>query len=212
MSYPAVARGPQANEVLLWVEARNRSTGDTEAMGLWTGPDDRNFDLGGDLRSYRGAGAVLEVPALVSQVGLAVQMQSAALAIVTEEVETLFRGYDARQAAVEVHLARFDVDSDALIGIDRVFSGWLDRAEILTGQRGGSASLSATLASSSRALTRRVAVKRSDEAQQKRSGDRFFRHADVSGAVTVWWGQKPGGGGSKRSQSFDDVIKKYSRV
>lgn len=196
MTYPTISRGPQANEVLLWVEARNRSTGAPERMGLWTGLEDQAFNVGGELRTYQGAGAVLDIPALVSQVGLAVQMQTASLAIVTEEVQTLIRGYDARQAPVEVHLARFDPETDALQSIDRVFTGWLDRAEIMSGQIGGNASLTATLAPSSRALTRTVAVKRSDASQRNRDGDRFFRHADVSGAVAVWWGQTPGGGKS----------------
>lgn len=41
-------------------------------------------------------------------------------------------------------------------------------------------------------LTRSLALKKSDEAQKRRSGDRFRRYSDVSGAVDVWWGEERG--------------------
>ncbi|KHQ51258.1 hypothetical protein [Mameliella alba] len=206
MTYPVVARGALALEVLIWIEAKHRETGTPQAMGLHTGLEDRAFVIDGDQRTYTGAGAVLEVADLVSQVGLGVQMQTAGLALVTDEVQQLIRGYDARQAPVEMHLARFDPETNALIEITRVFKGWLDEATLREGVKNGEASLSARLASSARALTRRVPLRRSDEAHRAtHAGDRFFRYADVSGAVGVWWGMKRGGG-KGGGQSFAEKL------
>ena len=49
---------------------------------------------------------------------------------------------------------------------------------------------SVTLVSAARELTRRLALKKSDESQRRRSGDQFRQYADVSGEVGVWWGAK----------------------
>jgi hypothetical protein len=41
----------------MWVQARNRSTGATETMGLWTGEEDRDFSIeGGRTKPLRGIG------------------------------------------------------------------------------------------------------------------------------------------------------------
>lgn len=195
MTYPAVTRGPLAIEVLIWVQAKNRETGLPEELGLWTGFEDRAFTIDSEARTYFGAGTVLEVPDLISQAGLGVQMQTAALALVTPEVEQLIRGYDARQAPVEIHLARFDPETNALIDTTRAFKGWIDEAAVREGVKNGEASLTTRMASSARALTRKVPLRRSDAAHQvAQPGDAFFRYADVSGAVSVWWGMKRGGG------------------
>lgn len=208
MTYPVVSRGALALEVLIWIRAKNRTTGAPEVLGLWTGLEPRAFSINGVSRTYEGAGAVLDVPDLISQVGLGVQMQSASLALVTEEVQELIRGYDARQAPVEIHLARFDPVTNQLLDVTRAFKGWLDEAAVREGVKNGSASLTARLASSARALTRLVPLRRSDTAHQTaQPGDAFFRYADVSGAVSVWWGMKRGGGGGGNpGQSFVDKM------
>ncbi|HMQ28146.1 MAG TPA: hypothetical protein PKA98_19310, partial [Acidimicrobiales bacterium] len=72
----------------------------------------------------------------------------------------------------------------------RVFKGYIDEISITEGASGGESSCEATLASSARALTRSPPLRRSDEVQKRKGGDRFRRHADVSGAVDVWWGQQ----------------------
>lgn len=207
MTYPAVSRGPLSIDVLLWIEAKNRETGVTETLGLWTGSEDRQFLFGSVTRLYHGAGTVLGVDDLVSRVGVGVQMQSARLGLLAPEVEDLIRGYDARQAPVEIHIARFDPENHGLLDVTRVFKGWLDHATVSDGAKGGNASLVARLASSARSLTRRVPLRRSDTAQQAaHPGDAFLRYADVSGAVSVWWGMKRQGGGGRRGPGFSERV------
>lgn len=187
MPYPVVNNGALSIEVLLWIEAVDRGSHLPEALGLWTGDENQRFTIDSQQREYFGAGGVLDVPSIVSAAGFNVQSQSASLAILTPEVEQLIRGYDARQAPVEIHVARFDPETNVLLGIDRVFRGWLDKAPISSGQKSGSANLEVSLASNSRVLTRPSTLKKSDESQRQRGGDRFFKYADVSGSVPVYW-------------------------
>lgn len=189
MTFPSVSRGPQDNHVLVWVTAKNRSTGAAETMGLWTGLDARSFTVDGAARDYFGAGAVLDLPAIQSRAGMSVQMQTIGLNILTPEVTQLVRTYDVRQAPIEVHLARFDPEGVALLDLTRIFTGWVDEVTIQNGPKGGTDSLTARLASSARALTDAKPVRISDaDHQRAESGDRLFRYADVSGSVAIYWG------------------------
>lgn len=190
MTFPVVERGPLAIDVLLWVVAKSRATGAAEAMGLWTGHDVISLTVEGAARTYYGAGTVLGINDIVSQMGTNVQMQSVRLNALTPEIEQMIQGYDARQAPVEIHLRRVDPETGAELDITRCFKGFLDGAPIATGAKGGSSALEAQLASSARNLTRTVALRRSDASHQRaHAGDGFFRHAAVSGSVPVWWGQ-----------------------
>ena len=185
------ARDGLAAYALVWAQARNRISGAVETLGLWTGAQDRSFTIGGDARAYVGAGGLAGVPPITMQAGLAVRMQQLRLAPVTPEVVQLIRGYDARHAPVEVHVAFFDPRTRVLVEEPtRVFKGYIDEISITEGASGGESSCEATLASSARALTRSPPLRRSDEVQKRKGGDRFRRHADVSGAVDVWWGQQ----------------------
>lgn len=118
-------------------------------------------------------------------------MQSIGLNILTPEVELLLKGYDARQAPCEVHVARFDPETGALLDISRVFKGWVDSMPVKEGGKGQPSSMDANLASNARQLTRKVPSRVSDAAHQRaQPGDRIFRYNAVSGAVEVFWGQK----------------------
>ncbi|MFN4172709.1 MAG: hypothetical protein ACK4GW_13245 [Pseudorhodobacter sp.] len=200
-SYLAQARaGGFVARLLFWVAARNRTTGEVETIGIWNGRRDRAFTIGGATRTYKGAGGLLSVDPIVYIKGLGVQMQRARLSPIDEEVELLIRGYDARLAPVEIHRALFDPQSRALVDEPhRVFRGRIDKAPVTVPELGGEMSVEITMASSARDLTRTLALRKSDEAQQLRSGDRFLRYADISGQVQTWWGEAgPGGAFSLR--------------
>jgi hypothetical protein len=185
------SRGGLAAYALVWVEARNRTSGLVETLGLWTGAQDRTFTIAGQPRSYVGAGGLAGVPPITMQVGLAVRMQQLRLAPVTAEVVQLIRGYDARHAPVEVHVAFFEPRTRTLIEEPtRVFKGYIDAINISEGVSGGESSCEVTVASSARALTRTLPLRRSDEVQKRKGGDRFRKYADISGSVDVWWGQR----------------------
>ncbi len=187
------SRGGICARLLFWIAARNRTTGATETLGLWNGDDVRGIEVGGELRTYHGAGALLEVEPMVMQVGTQVRMQRVSLAPAAPEVLLAIMGYDARLAPVEIHRALFDPASGALIGTPhRVFKGTVDAVELPVPAAGTEGAVQITLASTSRALTRTLASRYSDASMQLRAGDRMFRYADISGAVPVFWGEEHG--------------------
>lgn len=190
---PAVAahrasRAATHAEILVWVSARNRGTGATEALGLWTGADHETFTIGGQARTYYGAGAVLDVPDIEAATGLEVRSYEIGLSAISPEVEMLLRGYDPRQAPVEMHRAEYDTDGNLLAAPERIFKGWVDGTPIITPPVGGVAAASLRIVSNARMLTRYGAGTKSDEAQQRRSGDRFRRYGSIAGEVEVVWG------------------------
>jgi len=184
-----------ANRILFWITARNRGTGLPESLGLWNGGYDRSFTIGGNARTYVGAGALMQVPPLVYQVGLDVRMQRLSLSPIDATVGAMIRTYDSRLAPVEIHRATFDPVTGVLISEPhRLFKGLIDELEVVTDPK-GEVRCEVTVASSARYLTRTLTLKRSDATQQLRSGDRFLRYADVSGEVDVYWGEnRPAGG------------------
>ena len=178
---------------LLWITARNRTTGAAETLGLWDGDDHQDFVIGGQTRTYFGAGGLIGFEPLVAQVGLAVRVHTAHLSPLTPEVAQVLRGYEPRLAPVEIHRALFWPDSHNLVATPRrVFKGQIDHVQITTPEIGGTAVAEVQMVSVAASLTRSLALKKSDEAQKRRSGDRFRRYSDVSGAVDVWWGEERG--------------------
>lgn len=183
------ARVAVHNRVLFWITARNRISGLPEALGLWNGGYDRSFTINGTPRTYVGAGALMQVPPLVYQVGLSVRMQRLTLSPIDATVGAMIRTYDSRLAPVEIHRASFDPVTGTLVSEPhRLFKGLVDELEVTTDAK-GEVRCEVTIASSARYLTRTLTLKRSDASQQLRSGDRFLRYADVSGEVDVYWGE-----------------------
>lgn len=175
--------------ILVWITARNRSTGLPEQLGLWNGGYDRSFTINSVARTYIGAGALMQVPPLVYQVGLNVRMQRLSLSPIDATVGAMIRTYDSRLAPIEIHRAVFDPTTHALISEPhRLFKGIVDELEVTTDPK-GETRCEVSVASSARYLTRTLTLKRSDESQKLRSGDRFLRYADVSGEVDVYWGE-----------------------
>jgi len=186
-----IARSGVKSRLLFWISARNRETGTTETLGLWTGDDSEVIEIDGIARTYHGAGSLLGVDPIVMQVGVQVRMQRVMLSPLAPEVAAAVLGYDARLAPVEIHRALFDPVSGLLIAPpDQVFKGWVDQLEMPVPAVGSEGMATMTLASSARILTRTLASKYSDASMQMRGGDRLFRYADVSGSVPVYWGEK----------------------
>jgi len=191
------AREGVVPRVLCWFAARNRSTNAVESMGLWTGADNETLTVDGASRAYYGAGNVIDVPPLTVQAGLAVRMYRLGLTGLTAEVAQLIRAYDPRFATVQIHRALYaPIDRSLIEAPHRILSGYVDEVEWNTPPAGGQSGVVLVIATSSRVLTQDLPLTFSDATQRQVSGDRFFRHADVSGSVPVWWGSKQSGGGA----------------
>lgn len=185
------SRSGVSTAALVWVTARNRTSGTAETLGLWTGSEDRDFVIGGSTRTYFGAGAVLGIDAIVMQTGLVVRMQRVTLSTFSAAVQQLILGYDAALAPCEIHRALFDPETGNLIAAPRrVWKGNLDKAPMPVAAIGSSAGAEVQLASAARSLTRGLTLTKSDASQSLRGGDRFRRYQDVTGKVSVSWGEK----------------------
>lgn len=185
------SRGGFHMHALLWIEAKNRNTGGVEAIGFWTGDDDRVFTIGGVARTYLACGNALEVPPIVQRAGYVVQTQRVSLTGISPEAVTALRVYDARFAPVEIRRAVFDPQTLDLVAEPHVmFLGSIDEVSLPTPAKGGSSRADLSLVSSARSGTQTLALRRSDEALRVRApADGFRRYIAVSNAVPVWWGE-----------------------
>jgi hypothetical protein len=176
--------------VLVWVSAKDRTTGVVTPVGIWTGDDDLVFTINGVSRTYYGRGGLIEVPAINYTAELNVNTIDVEFAPLSAEVAQMIRGYDSRQAPVEIHRAVFDPTSNVLLEEPhRIYRGRVDKIQITTPKQNGTARLTMTVASNSRSLTRNIPARRSDETQKLRSTDRFMRYTVVTQVVETVWGE-----------------------
>lgn len=177
------------SRTLLYVTAKNRTTGLPESLGLWDGDDVENFTIGGDLRTYYGP-SIIEVPTITGGVGLDVRQITVTVPHLSPEVQNMLRLYDPRLAPVEMHRAVYALETNALIGLSRIFKGWITKAPITTGAEGQEGRADISLVSASRSLTRKLALYRSNADQRARlATDRGREYGSTSGLKEVWWGE-----------------------
>ncbi len=188
-------REDKVSHALLWVRAKNRATGVEETMGLWSGEDVRVFDIQGESRTYYGP-AILSMPPIEGGIGLDVRQHRVVVPHLTQEVITMLRAYEPKLAPVEIHFAEFSTETRELMSLQRVFKGWINTAPIETAAEGGEGQAEVLLVSAARALTKTLALYRSDADQKKRSSsDRFREYSSTTGLKEVWWGSAQSKGG-----------------
>lgn len=175
---------------LVWITAKNTATQMLETIGIWSGEDDVSLTVEGVSRTYSGAGALLGVEQVIAGTGLDVRTLQVQLAAVAPEVEDLVKGYDTRFAPVEIHRAIFRADTRQLVGAPhRSFRGMINSIEFPKAEPGGPSACVVSVASETRALTRTLASKKSDETFKAGGGDSFRQYTDVSGSVPIFWGE-----------------------
>lgn len=200
----ALAQGGGAvARMLVYVWALNRTSGEIEEMGLWSGSQDRTFTIRGASRVYTRAAGMLGLDEIIAQPGTDVMFTQLMLSSVDPAVWQLLEAYEPRFAPVEVHRALFHpLSGDLVAEPHRVFRGWIDKAPRPTPEVGGDAEMKISLASANRGLTRGLPFAKSDPAlAQARSGDRFRRYTDV-GTVMTPWGEARVGANSSSSDGF----------
>ena len=181
---------------LVYFWPKNRATGEIEEAGLWTGADDRSFNInvsgGVDSRVYRGRGGVLNVPNITSRIGIEVRRYQIVFSAISLEVRQGVRSYDPRFAPIEVHRAEFDTyTGDLLAAPERKMRGWIDGVEWSEAGDNGQFTVTLNCVSSARALTRTLATVFGDGSQKLRDpSDNYYRYADISGSMDVWWGEQ----------------------
>lgn len=202
------ARLPVRGHALIWFSPKNRSTGLTETVGLWSGEEHRTFTIDAASREYYGAGDLLDLGNITMTAGVQIQTQEVKLSQVSPEVITLIRTYDTRLAPCEIHLAVYNPLDEALICPPvKVWEGFVEGVNQPRAAMEQQAAVSVTLVSSARGLTIPLASKRSDATLRARSPDDAFRqYADVAGKTEVFWGKVKEKSKAEKQQELKDQL------
>lgn len=184
-------RGARHAQVLIWIEAKDRATGAPATIGLWSGADHETFSINGQARDYYGAGTILKVPPIITERGMSVRTTRMEFSAVAPEVQEATRGYETRNAPFQMHIANFDPQTEQLIAEPhRVYKGIVAGLEFTRPPPGEQATCELSIVNSARALTRTLALRKSDASLRARSpNDAFRQYADVSGSIEVVWGE-----------------------
>lgn len=195
----ALAVGGLIKREFLYVRGKDDS--DTPVnFGFWNGEDDitvtvvSGVDRTTESRDYIGGGALLTVDPMPLALGLDVNTVQVTLSQIHAAVQSMVRGNNIRHAVAELHRGFFAISTGQLVStpFPRLF-GKVDGAPIATPPAGQEGSIIIKIVSNSIELTRTNTALKSDASQSLRSGDRFRRYADASGAIDVWWGQAASG-------------------
>lgn len=185
---------------LMWITAKDRSTGDPESVGLWNDVGRRAFDVIDALtgntvsRTFYGSGSLIRIEALVQSADLTIQGLSVDLSAIDDRVELALRQYDARLAPVQIYRLLLNKDTHAPVFAARaMFVGMVDLAPITTPRAGGEGGVKLTLVSQMAELTRSNPAMRSHESQQERaSGDNFYKRVHQMPKRPIFWGREQG--------------------
>lgn len=181
----------------VFIEARNRSTGAVEEIGLWQGDEDLTLSVirGRDgvtvNRAYYSA-AALQVGEIVRTAQLTVQTLRIDLSQLADAVTLAVRTHDVARAPIEVHEIFLSPETGRPIAADLpVFAGIVDEASIRTPRIGGKGKVELVCVSEMAALLDRGnPEKASYETQKLRDGDEWALYAGVVETWEISWGQR----------------------
>lgn len=138
-------------------------------------------------RTYEGAGALQNISDIPLTVGLNIYKVTVNLSNIHPTVQNMVRGYNLRNAWVEIHRGLIDPATGRLVDPPMLhFMGTVNQAN--PRRPGG---IAVTVTSITNELTRTNPALFSDATIRRRGGDRFLRYADIMGDVKVTWGADP---------------------
>lgn len=173
----------------VWFKARNRITGEYQQDGLWTGVEPFAVSVDGATRTYSGAGGLLSIDGITYAAGTNIQSQSIRLTVLDPQVFTIIRTYEPKYAPVQIHLGLVDPATEALVGLVKVFDGFIDEIKETESLDGSYCEVG--LVSSMRNGSRPLYLKQSDHYQRLRlASDSGRQYASIAGQVTLYWGRK----------------------
>lgn len=182
---------------MVWIAARNRTSGVLEGIGLWLGRDDETIrvrDLWTQVeqpRGFYGAGSLLSVGSVKAEAGLTVRPIDLELSPLHPAVIEIIKVRDARGAPIQIWNRTYHPETMAPLGVEPVFKGYISSIRETRPAPGGAAKVAVSCVSTARTLTIASALKRSHETQLARApGDNFFRHKRIAAQTPVFWGTK----------------------
>jgi len=185
---------------MIWLTARDRSTGDPETGGFWSDLYSRTVTVvdpntgATASRDYTGLGSLLDVQGITGASDLSAKAATVRLSQVDADVEQMIRGYDLRQAPIEIHFALFTPGTGELVANPYArFVGFVDEATIETPVENTEGGVTLRCMSHSRELTRSNSDVRSDKSQRRRNADDTgLKYVSVMGDLTLNWGKFDG--------------------
>ncbi|MDX3929258.1 MAG: hypothetical protein QHC90_26085 [Shinella sp.] len=184
----------------LWITARTYDTGTPFAYGFWSGVGNITVpvldpDSGSAVnRNFEGSGSLIQVGDIPLVSNISVRNATITLSQIDEGVASVVRGYDLKQARVEIYRGLFSPETRR--PVDTAFCrfvGFVDDVEITTPSEGEAGSIVLTCASHTQEMTRSNPDTRSDESQKRRAaGDNFYQDTTTVGEWEFFWGGKTG--------------------
>ena len=204
------SRQPLIVRDLLWIEAKNRSTGETETIGFWSAPYNATIPVvSGKTRAtvsrdyYSGYGLVSISPIPLTS-DLTIQQTRITLNHVSDEVEQAIRGYEPRNAWVEIHRALLSMETREILSPPEPhFVGRIDKSIINTPAVGSEGTIELTCSSDLRELTRTNPAMKSHEQQRLRDGDKFRQYNSTAGDWQIFWGEAKASKAETVKPAFD---------
>lgn len=199
---PAAVAALKARNVtmrdFLWIEARDRDSGAPVPAGFWSDVGWTNAEVinprtGATVtRSFEGAGGLIQISHVPMTSNLTVQTVTVSASQIASPND-LLRGYDIKQARIEVYRGLFAPAT--LVQLAPAFArfvGYVDEATVNTPEEGGDGSIELTCMSHSQEMSRFNTATRSDAYTRRRDpNDSFSRHAAAVGTWDIKWQQKP---------------------
>lgn len=148
---------------------------------------------------YIGTATLLKIDDIPLTSDVTVRTINASLSQINQAVIDAVRGYDLKQAPVQIHRGMFDPQTRQLVAppLPR-FVGFVDQCVINTPQEGSDGSIVLTLTSHTQELTRFNTAKCSDADQKRRSdSDNFYQDIAVVGNWQAFWGEARGSQAAK---------------
>lgn len=182
--------------VLIWLTARDRTTGEHETFGIWTGADHQVITVEGVDRTFYGVGALLDVDPFTSSAAGTNQSWSFRVSPLHAQIVDAIRTYESRLAPVEVHEWHHNpLTNTALAPPIRAFRGTVAQVSIPTpaeGPDGAPAETDATIQCVTDAwrLTRGLTLRRSQSALKSREPLDTFRDNNSLVGIETAWGEK----------------------
>jgi hypothetical protein len=188
----------------VWIIAKNRTTGAEEPAGFWNGEYAIDVEVVSgqsglpETRTYEGAGSLLTVDDINLVSDLTIQTLRVKLSQTNAAVNNAIRGYDPRNAKIEVHYGLLDIASRKLVSRPLPhFVGIINKLPVTRAKAGGSGGVVAEAVSRTRELTITNPAKKSDETQKLRGGDRLRKYSSVAGSWSIFWGEQKAKIGTK---------------
>lgn len=196
----ALANPNTSRRELIWITAKEFESGDEVSGGFWNDLITKDIDvLDGETletvtRSYTGAGSLIQIDEIPLLATIEVRRIKVTLSQIDQDVIDMVRGYNLKNAKVEIHRGLYNPATRALVApaFPR-FLGFVDKAPIKTPKRGERGGVTLECVSHTYELTRASADKASHASQLRReAGDKFFQYADTMGETNLFWGEVKG--------------------